>query len=261
MTPDQQKDDHNSTASSTPLHLSDEGSRDGSANKSEMHSSTEIPTDSDDDMEPDQLIEKYLSLQIRLHHADPALASSSNDKSSRGANRAAKKSKQNIEPPHSPHIARLLSRVRQLESDILFDRSEADRRWEIVRIELAKERAERTRLGIHETAPDKYEAAPENTSGAITSLPPDGDVSSDNVEDTSVSLGDFFSSLPEITTNPDTSTTTATVTASDGASIEIRDFGTWNGVGPRRVLEETCKARYEVAVCARVEANKQIQRP
>lgn len=31
----------------------------------------------------------------------------------------------------------------------------------------------------------------------------------------------------------------------NAAAMDRRDFGKWTGLSPRRILEETCKARYE----------------
>ena len=64
-------------------------------------------------------------------------------------------------------------------------------------------------------------------------LPPD---------DSAIDLGDFFSSLPEETTN-EANGKSQLQSKSEGISVTIRDFGTWSGISPRRILEEACKAR------------------
>ena len=193
-------------------------------------------SDSDSDFEVDELVAKYVSVQTRIHLLRPDLTQMETRKDKRG-----KRGKQASHTNHtrreiSPEVDRLLTKLNRLESDILFDQGEAYRRWTEARITLVKEAAEHKRLDLDQYSPTTNNAVPPSTSNQN-----DHELS-DN-EDTSMILGDLFSSLPDTTTDPATGVTTLVDQSSNGISVIIRDFGKWNGVNPRRTFEETCKAR------------------
>jgi len=223
-----------SSAPSTPMHPSDDDLHLGTTSVGGVNSSDEAPSESDSDIEPDQMLTKFLDLQSRLYNINPDLVDNLYHRQRKPAH-GAKTARTSMEEALSPPTLRILSQIKRIKSDILFDKDEANREWNNIRLSLAKEDADRRRLNINE--PRKA-----NMSDSLHTHEPNNQVSNHDTEEESI-FGDFFSSLPETTMNSGNAKTTASVAAPDGSLIEIRDFGQWSGIGPRRVLEEACKAR------------------
>lgn len=122
-------------------------------------------------------------------------------------------------------IDRLIVKLNKIKADILFDASEASRRWADCQVDLAREAADRRRLGIRDGIdPNQAEAL-------------------DNDEDNADMLEGLFDSLPASTNGLGVR---AEGTGSEGLGkelVNIRDFGKWTGLSPRRILEEACKSR------------------
>lgn len=188
-----------------------------------------IETDSDSEEEPDHLVAKYLSLQSQIYQIEPELF-----KSGSGALKKPNFVKRN------PDIARLLAKVDRIESDILFDRNEAYSQWIEIQKNLAKEAAERKRFQLDQDSKAK--------AGTVTvpQSKPSGLLQTEEDDDLVEMVGDLFSSLPETSTNAFTGSTQMTSKTAEGETLTLRDFGTWAGVNPRRILEDTCKARFEI---------------
>lgn len=205
-------------------------------------------SDLDSDMEPEELLSKYLSITVTLYELNPEVFTTSSSKS-----RAAWK-KDNIKPSaagtRSPGVLKLQKRLQQIESDVLFDKREADAQWTWKRNQLAEEAAVRKKFQLRQpdvgskgqkepngdlngvTATDEVMKEAANT--ADLTMHEDGDSDSDSL------LGGMFNSMPDELDNSQTA-----ARASPGATIRIaiRDFGKSTGISPRRALEETCRAR------------------
>ena len=189
--------------------------------------------DSDDDIEPAKLVEKYLSLQWRLYSLQPELVQIGHQKQ-RGSKSTTKMYRPNIEPSTS-EAARILRRINVINSDVLFDRDEANERWILAQNDLAREASERRRLQL-----DNGSKPAGGRNAQILSAVSPSALSEDGAMDM---FGDLFSTIPESATGADTGISTMASTSPHGAAVTIRDFGKWTGLGPHRILEEACKAR------------------
>ena len=199
----------------------------------------EIP---DDDLEPHEILDRYLDLKTRLHkkRSDLTVANLRAAKALRARGNPAAATGNNMDPS----TRRLLNRLKKIESDILFDQEEAEEKWVALRVKLVKEEATRKKLGIG----DDSRGVPKIAEGARKpELGPPGpieDTASANGDDPSIDLGDLFVGLPEYKVDDATGLSGMVTTAADGKHIAVRDFGKWSGIGPRRVFEEACKARW-----------------
>ena len=194
-------------------------------------------SDSDSDAEPEQLVTKYLKLQSCLHEISPDLTQDNARRHRRGKGKNPVIDS-NLDYSKKQRIERLRTKIHKIKSDILFDQDAADSRWADIHVDLAQEAAERKRLGIRSGGEqEKVTSCIHNSRDLAKSNDDDDD------DDTDGMLSGFFSSLPETVTDPATGSSIISTTNQDGRSVEIRDFGTWTGMSPRRVLEEACRAR------------------
>ncbi len=195
-------------------------------------------SETESDLEPDELVEKYLGVQRRLYEINPESFDLGRKMQRNGKNRAAAVNG-NVDPNANPVIARLTAKLKKIKSDILFDEDEAKRRWAEIQIDLAKDASDRKRSGIRDINDiEKPTNRMEFTPDASNSGTPD------NGEDTAGMLGELFSTLPDSTTDPTTGISCMTTSESGGSTVKIRDFGRSTGMSPRRVFEEACKSRY-----------------
>ena len=205
-----------------------------SQNVSEYYSDEEeissSQSDSDSDLEPDLLVDKYLGVQKRLYEIDPP-SFEQNGKVQKGSRKGNTKKMEILDRKVKRTIDRLTAKLSKIKKDILFDEDQAQQRWTEMQIDLAKEAAERRRLGIGDRSSTTKQATVTNSSK------PAKDVKND--EEALDMLGDLFinSSTPADGGQLD----------DDGVintSVSIRDFGKWTGMSPRRVFEESCKSRH-----------------
>lgn len=194
--------------------------------------SSESDCDWDSDLEPDQMIEKYLSLRTRRFHLEPQVEK-----------KVGKTFRGSTNPPGKPvrlskRLDRIDTKLAKLKSDILFDEYDAEIRWNSAQAQLNEQAAERRRMGI---------AREHDASGTLRSAlrqsqqctPPESpNRHSDDL------LGELFSSLPSTENLIAGEHDGLKSTDSAGQEIQIKDYGSWNGISPRRVLEEVCKSRY-----------------
>ena len=195
-------------------------------------------SESDSDAEPEQLVTKYLKLQSRLHDINPELTENDARRQRRG------KGKNPIfndylDSSRKRRIERLRAKIHKIKSDLLFDEDEANTRWADIRIDLMQEAAERKRLGIRNDE-EQQKATPTVRSNKNL---PTSNGGNETDDDTDGMLSGFFSSLPEMALDPATGLSINSIASQEGTNVEIRDFGKWTGMTPRRVLEEACKAR------------------
>ena len=122
-----------------------------------------------------------------------------------------------------------------MESDILFDKDEAHEKWAELRVQLMREEAQENRSNARKS---QVPSLNENDAKNEAFVPHDPEEEREGMD-----LSDFFSSLPEESTNATTGVSGMTMNSSDGIAVTIRNFGKWSGVNPRRVFEEACRAR------------------
>ena len=192
-------------------------------------------SDLDSDAEPEDLVAKYLQIQSRLHEIKPELTEV-DDRRQRRTKGKHPIDNSNMDSIKKRKIGRLLAQINKIKSDLLFDEDKANHKWADIRLNLVQEAAERKRLDIRNDGPQQR-GTPTVRSNAKLVESKDGDHDTDDM------LGGFFSSLPDAATDPVTGLSVMSMTGEGGNNVEIRDFGEWTGMSPRRVLEEACKAR------------------
>ena len=196
--------------------------------------------ESDDDIEPAKLVDKYISLRKRLCQILPNHLQPGSEK--RKGFKSTAKSDQTQEEGLRPETASIISKMNSIDSDILFDRGEADRRWVVIQNDLAKEAAERRKLHLDNgTSPLGISRGNDMSKKDLHS---DTASTSTVTEDDNLDMvRDLFSMIPASTIDTDTGPASMTSTGSDGTAIVVTDFGKWTGQSPRRIFEEACKAR------------------
>ncbi|WPH00311.1 Hypothetical protein R9X50_00313600 [Acrodontium crateriforme] len=195
-------------------------------------------SDIESDLEPDELLSVYMRTKARLYEINPA-ADDAQLKKKRGSS----KSPSNFTGNRSLGEKKLQQRLDKIQSDVLFDKQEADAQWAVQRVNLARDAAERR----------KYQLSQDPLSNGQSTRPEkSGKASQSNVADEAEQLGlqllkeseeldedgmlvGMFDTLPGVLE----STTTDGVSA----SVTIRDFGRLTGMNPKRILEEACKSR------------------
>ena len=192
-------------------------------------------SDLNSDAEPEDLMRKYLQLQSRLHEINPELTEV-DDRRQWGSKGKRPFVNGNTDSLSIRKIGRLSTRISKIKSDILFDEDTANHKWAEIRLNLVQEAAERKRLNIMNDGPQQ-KAIPTVRSNAKSAASKNDDHDMDDM------LGGFFSGLPDTVTDSVTGLSVMSMTNEEGNNLEIRDFGKWTGMSPRRVLEEACKAR------------------
>lgn len=174
------------------------------------------------------MTERYIELQSRLYELGP-------DPDIPGS--------QNPSNANTSHLARIVRRLEHLKSDILFDRYDADQKWTEKRNQLAKAAAQRRNLRLEDR--DRSGTASPGKYGNDDAIAISGnDTNNGSEEDLGVeAFGDFFSGLPDATSTGDRGTHDSNTTDPSKPPPTVRDFGKWNGMSPRRILEDACKAR------------------
>ncbi|KAF2173885.1 hypothetical protein M409DRAFT_62112 [Zasmidium cellare ATCC 36951] len=191
-------------------------------------------SDVESDLEPDELLSVHLRTRAKLYELDPNAEQGSASKSK--ASKAARTSVQ----PASKSVQRLRQKLSKIESDVLFDKRQADAHWAGMKIDLARDAAERRKLQLqqHDDAPGSVRSS--------TPIEKEDDVNdkaerlgqellNESAEDGDL-LSGMFDALPGVNQAADG-------TSTSDSNVTIRDFGRLTGMNPKRVLEEACKAR------------------
>jgi len=205
-------------------------------------------TESEGDLEPDELLPTWLSAKSSLYELSPDVATGD---STKGGKPKGKKPKTfGDEKSSSPEIAKLVRKLAKIEKDVLFDSYEAEGQWIDLRNSLAQDRAQRRRLQLDDGGLEfRVCNAEEHTVNEGTAFQPEKDsampVEESRYEDDDDLVADFFESLPESNTDAKTGLTSMAVQDAGGINLTIRDFGKWTGMSPRRILEDACRARYD----------------
>ncbi|ORY10172.1 hypothetical protein BCR34DRAFT_355199 [Clohesyomyces aquaticus] len=202
------------------------------------HSDATI-SDLDSDIEPDQLIPTYLKIKSKLFEMDP-------DALEGGGRRQPKSSKGKKPMPHPKGapaaIRKLRAQLQQLEADALFDQYEADGQWPALRNQIAQNKiVDRQRQPLQPAEGTRKEdtIAPQPTNSDIQAEGVTFGHNESSDDEGSGLLGDMFGAIPS----------DAPVTGTEGnkttsSSTILRDFGKQLGLAPRKLLEETVRARY-----------------
>lgn len=201
-------------------------------------------SDLDSDLEPDEMLSKYLDTKLRLFERSPDLATD-------GARSNGRKMRQNGEADRG-HVssqgdAKLQQRLRTLEADILFDKQTADVMWAEKRTSILRDDNERKRLQIDQKT-DKQEplaATAKRDDTTSTGIMDEAAKLGKELLDQSAAdeedglLGGMFDSLPDA---PDSQTVNGI--APDSTQVAVRAFGKLTGLTARRVFEDACRSRY-----------------
>ncbi|KAF2478195.1 P-loop containing nucleoside triphosphate hydrolase protein [Lindgomyces ingoldianus] len=201
------------------------------------HSDVSV-SDLDSDIEPDQLVPTYLKIKGKLFEIDP-------DHLEYRSRKQAKASKGKKLPPSKKFnptaVQKLESQLKQLESDGLFDQYDADVQWPALRNRIAQNNANDKRPQLPESAQPS-----QSDNGSSTALVPTDsqveDPESDPhglfLDEESSLLGDMFTAIPD-----DASKAGAESRSSPSSTTMLKDFGKQSGMAPRKLLEETVRAR------------------
>lgn len=206
--------------------------------QSDKDSTVSSASDSDSDAEPEQLVTNYLNLLLRLHAISPDLTENDAKRKRRGKGKHPITTS-NTDSSTSRRIERLRAKIHKIKSDLLFDEDQANTRWADIRIDLVQDSAERKRLGIRNDGEQPKVTLPVQSNNNLATSNDEDD------DETEGMLSGFFSGLPDTTTDPATGLSVTSTVDQEGSNVEIRDFGKWTGMSPRRVLEEACKARWD----------------
>lgn len=225
------------TTSSTPRPEPSEAvtPNDGSTTPQTVSDADETPvSDLESDLEPEELLSIYLSTKLQLHELQPTLvegdARRSNKKLALGGGAT---------KPISRKGKGLQKKLQKIESDMLFDKDEADRHWIVKRNQAAQETAERRRLQLPAQA-QKQAPAPK-AKAVIHSTSSSDTEESDESQDEDTAFSDLFGAMQGDFSG--TADRTSSEHVEPGANLSIRDFGQLQGLTPWRVLEEACRAR------------------
>jgi ATP-dependent RNA helicase DHX29 len=186
----------------------------------------------DSDIEPDDLVSKYLESKAKLleyERGQPRdLLISENDE--------------------QLAVAKLEAKIRKIESDVLFDKYEADQQWRVQRVDLERQLAAAKHNRQDQAGENlTVEGEPELEMTDV------GDISNEaeriaaeilaEASDEDNDIGGLFASLPQNEVDARTGESRTVVNSADGNQIVIRDFGKSTGISPRRALEEACRSR------------------
>ncbi|RDA90510.1 hypothetical protein CP533_0837 [Ophiocordyceps camponoti-saundersi (nom. inval.)] len=144
----------------------------------------------------------------------------------------------------------LEAKLRKIESDILFDKHVADQLWKAEKAVLEKRSAATRRNHQNSTREETKKSPP---AAEIKSSDDDdvvaeaervaAEILADDAEDSFDGVVGLFESLPQNEVDAQTGKTQTVVKSSGGTRVEIRDFGDWSGIQPRRILEEACRSK------------------
>lgn len=175
------------------------------------------------------MVSEWLELQTRLYSLQPDLF----DRPGKGKKCRGPAASQSDDP----EVAKLQRKIAKIERDVLFERQEAEFIWKEKLEELRKDAT-----FMRPPAQRKKEspsAAPEKDQAPVPAL--DGlDLTVPSLEemDDGGLLGDMFQDEAE-----GSESILGLPPPKVESAVTLRDFGKTTGLSPRRVLEETCKAR------------------
>ncbi|KAI9891929.1 MAG: hypothetical protein M1814_002314 [Vezdaea aestivalis] len=217
----------------------------------ETPSDNEPVSDINSDVEPDELLEKHVQTRLAIYRIDPhALFLSSGSKTKQPKRRPTTKAA----IPLSKRVTQLIDKLKQIESDALFDSWAAEAQWAVAKTDADRKAAQQRKkqhLARKQSVEQSGHISSDHHPKAAEEISKEAEAASagliaeDAGEEEELGLfGDMFANLPEMLTNVSSGTSEMILKESNGISQStIRDFGKWTGVGPKRILEDTCKAR------------------
>ncbi|KAM6481204.1 P-loop containing nucleoside triphosphate hydrolase protein [Trichoderma sp. SZMC 28011] len=191
----------------------------------------------DGDIEPEDLIPEYVATKaklLELGHLEKGAQSKS----------AKPQGKEN--EPDMAAVAYLESKLKTIESDVLFDKFLAEQQWKKEKVVLEKQLA----MARKSAATDLN--SPSQSEDPAPTLEADDDITAiaekmaqdllaeSNEED---DIAGLFESLPQSEVDPTTGKLQTVVNSSDGVKLVIREFSKWTGINPKRILEDACRSR------------------
>lgn len=207
----------------------------------------------DSDIEPDELVPRYVDAKTKLFELQRPLQDIPGGKGQKSGPQ--KNGSKISEPqPDNTDIGLVLAKIDRIEKDVLFDKSLAEARWTVKRIHLEKDYAAARKQKAEEEQQMLKEAEKETMENAEPSNCDDNDVNleaerlaaevlAQDSDDDGPNMADLFASLPVSEVDPTTGKSNTVINGADGIKVMIRNFGKWTGVSPMRVLEEACRAR------------------
>ncbi|KAI5364302.1 Putative helicase, P-loop containing nucleoside triphosphate hydrolase [Septoria linicola] len=191
-------------------------------------------SDMESDMEPDELLSVYLRTKGKLYMLNPQSDAQKGRGKGRSVNGPSQFNRTAAE-------RKLEQKLQKIESDVLFDKREADAHWAGQKIELARESAERRKLQLRNegTATPQRSSTPTSKSADVSEEAEKlgEELLRESEEDGDI-LSGMFDALPGVE-----QANGAPSSNDNAAHVTIRDFGKLTGMSPKRVLEEACKAR------------------
>lgn len=148
-------------------------------------------------------------------------------------------------------VAYLESKLKTIESDVLFDKFLAEQQWKKEKVVLEKQLA----MARKSAATDLN--SPSQSEDPAPTLEADDDITAiaekmaqdllaeSNEED---DIAGLFESLPQSEVDPTTGKLQTVVNSSDGVKLVIREFSKWTGINPKRILEDACRSRQVVTL-------------
>lgn len=191
----------------------------------------------DGEIEPEDLIPEYIATKaklLELSYLEKTTAQS----------RSAKQQKE--DEADAVSVAYLESKLKTIESDVLFDKFLAEQQWKKDKVDLEKQLAlaRKTAAIDSSSQPEPEDATPmPEADDDITAIAEQmaKDILAENNEDEDIA--GLFESLPQSEVDPTTGKLQTVVNSADGARLVIREFAKWTGVSPKRILEEACRSR------------------
>jgi ATP-dependent RNA helicase DHX29 len=170
------------------------------------------------------MVPEWLELQTRLYSLQPDIFDRPG-KSKKGRGGASNLS-------DDPEVSKLQRKIAKIEKDVLFEKREAEYLWEEKLDELRKDATFARRPVERQKKPPVEEEEPQSEVNV------DADMAALQIDGLEDALGDMFAAEPE-----ESGSILGLPPPDVNATIALRDFGKQTGLTPRRILEETCKAR------------------
>lgn len=192
-------------------------------------------SDFESDVEPEELVPRYLTIKERIWKHRPDLLD---------VIKSSKKWKTNQPKINAltatPGLAKLTTKLQQIESDTLFDQWEADRLWNIKRIDLVRDAVvSRPVKGVGAHGGFSSESESHGRPSGSGNGDASSDSSANNSEDEDL-LGGMFAVTLDAPPSPPQQLEPGNTA---DLAIQLRDFGKPAGMSARRILEEACKSR------------------
>ncbi|KAM0444277.1 hypothetical protein ACHAO4_010319 [Trichoderma viride] len=191
----------------------------------------------DGEIEPEDLIPEYVATKKKL------LELSRMEKKGPQSKSTTQQAKDN---ETDSTVAILESKLKKIESDVLFDKFLAEQEWKKEKVVLEKQLATARKNPVVDPdsqlqSEDPASEVVEDDDIAAIAEKMAKDILAENAEDDDIA--GLFESLPQSEVNPATGKLQTVVNSSDGTKLFIREFAKWTGITPKRVLEEACRSR------------------